>query len=65
LVDKIQQTPPGKITKKLPLHIFKGCGSPLKNGISVAYLKERTQSPASSAAYRFLMEGLTAGVQTI
>jgi DNA-binding transcriptional LysR family regulator len=54
LVDKLQADLP----KNKRLHIFKGSGSPLKNGISVAYLKERTQSPASTAVHRWLMQSL-------
>lgn len=54
LVDKLQADLP----KNKRLHIFKGAGDLLKNGISVAYLKERTQSPASAAAYRWLMDSL-------
>ncbi|MCM2278177.1 MAG: LysR family transcriptional regulator [Oligoflexia bacterium] len=30
-----------------PLHIFKGCGKPLKNAISVAYLEGRSHAPAA------------------
>jgi DNA-binding transcriptional LysR family regulator len=61
LVDKVHTVPGATTAKaKKALHIFKGADSPLKNGISVAYLKERTQSPASAAAYRFMMEGLAA-----
>jgi DNA-binding transcriptional LysR family regulator len=40
------------------LHAFKGCGKPLKNGISVAYLRERTQSPAAQAALDALVGDL-------
>jgi DNA-binding transcriptional LysR family regulator len=58
LVDKLQTD----LAKNKRLHIFKGSGSMLKNGISVAYLKERTQSPASAAAYRSLMQSLRARV---
>jgi DNA-binding transcriptional LysR family regulator len=56
---------PGHLIDKLkkPLYMFKGIGKPLKNVISLAYLKERTQSPASSAALKFVMEGLAQGVQ--
>jgi DNA-binding transcriptional LysR family regulator len=54
LVDKLQS----ELPKSKKLHIFKGTGSPLKNGISVAYLKERTQSPASAASYKSLMNSL-------
>lgn len=59
VVDKIHASSGGK--GKKALHIFKSAETPLKNAISVAYLKERTQSPASAAAYRHLMEGLVAG----
>jgi DNA-binding transcriptional LysR family regulator len=40
------------------LHIFKGCGRPLKNTISVAYLPGRTQSAAASAALEAFREAL-------
>jgi DNA-binding transcriptional LysR family regulator len=43
------------------LHRFKGCGKPLINQISVAYLKDRTQSPASASLLRFLKENLGPG----
>ena len=40
------------------LHKFKGCGKPLKNSISVAFLKERTSSPAVSTVLAWLLEQL-------
>ncbi|HTL12576.1 MAG TPA: LysR family transcriptional regulator [Bdellovibrionota bacterium] len=45
---------PGHLLTKLqgeghPFHIFRGSGKPLKNSISLAYLKDRTQSPAAAA----------------
>jgi DNA-binding transcriptional LysR family regulator len=48
---------------KKPLFIFKGVGKPLKNAISIAYLKERTQSPASQAAHKFIMQSLSQSVK--
>jgi DNA-binding transcriptional LysR family regulator len=57
LVEKLQ----AELPKNKRLHVFEGSGSPLKNGISVAYLKERTQSPASSAVHRSLMQSLRSG----
>lgn len=54
LVEQLQANLP----KNKRLHIFKGSGSMLKNGISLAYLKERTQSPASAAVHRWLMQSL-------
>jgi DNA-binding transcriptional LysR family regulator len=56
LVDKLQN----EATKNNRLHIFRGSGNPLKNVISIAYLKERTQSTASAAAYRWLMKSFKA-----
>lgn len=38
------------------LHVFKGCGKPLKNTVSVAYLPDRTLSPSSRALLRQLKE---------
>lgn len=54
---------PGHLVEKLEadgtkLHIFKGCGKPLKNTISVAYLSERTFSPAARAALDFFVKGV-------
>jgi DNA-binding transcriptional LysR family regulator len=40
------------------LHRFKGCGKPVINRISVAFLKEATPSPASSALRKYLKESL-------
>lgn len=37
------------------LHLFKGCGKPLANHISVAFLAERTQSPVVQAVLKGLM----------
>jgi DNA-binding transcriptional LysR family regulator len=37
------------------LHQFKGSGTPLKNAISVAWLPERTISPAAAAAMKFFL----------
>ena len=54
LVEQLQKDAP----KNKKLHIFKGSESMLKNSISVAYLKERTQSPASTALHRWLMQSL-------
>ena len=54
---------PGHLIQKLEregmkLHKFKGCGRPLKNGISIAYLKERSQTPAASAVLKSVMTAL-------
>lgn len=38
------------------LHLFKGCGDPLVNHISLAYLTERSQPPVVQAVIRGLME---------
>jgi DNA-binding transcriptional LysR family regulator len=54
LVDKLQL----EAGKNSRLHVFKGSGNPLKNVISIAYLKERTQSTASAAALRWLTKSL-------
>jgi DNA-binding transcriptional LysR family regulator len=43
------------------LHKFKGSGKPLKNGISVAYLQERTPTPASAAVFKELMAAFSGG----
>ena len=45
---------PGHLVLKIQkdgqkLYTFKGCGEPLKNAISLAHLKDRTQSPAAVA----------------
>lgn len=40
------------------LHKFKGCGKPLRNSISVAYLAERSQSPAATASLKWLLSKL-------
>ena len=40
------------------IHTFKGCGKPLINTISVAYLKDRTQSPSAAAALDWLRKTL-------
>jgi DNA-binding transcriptional LysR family regulator len=55
---------PGHLIEKLKKapYIFKGSGKPLKNAISIAYLKERTQSPASQAAHKFIMKGISLGL---
>lgn len=47
------------------LYRFKGCGKPLVNRISVASLRDRTQSPASAALLRFLKESLRPSSQTL
>ncbi len=54
---------PGHLYQKLTkeghrIHRFKGCGKPLKNAISAAYLRERTHSPAALAALNFLKSSL-------
>jgi DNA-binding transcriptional LysR family regulator len=54
---------PGHLYQKLQqeghkLHRFKGCGKPLLNAISAAYLRERTHSPSALAALNFLKESL-------
>ena len=49
----------GKLQKEgMKLHVFKGRGVPTKNSISVASLKERTETKSVAAVYAFLMEGL-------
>ncbi|HUP58695.1 MAG TPA: LysR family transcriptional regulator [Bdellovibrionota bacterium] len=40
------------------LHRFKGSGTPLKNTISVAWLPERTVSPAAAAAMKWFLNEL-------
>jgi DNA-binding transcriptional LysR family regulator len=55
---------PGHLSSKLQeegvrFHRFKGCGKPLKNAISAAYLRERTHSPAALAALNALKQDLT------
>jgi DNA-binding transcriptional LysR family regulator len=54
---------PGHLAYKLEkegnhLHYFKGCGNPLKNRISIAYVKERTQSLASLHIMQTLLSQL-------
>jgi DNA-binding transcriptional LysR family regulator len=43
------------------LHKFKGSGKELKNGISVAYLQERTPTPASAAVFKDLLAAFGPG----
>jgi DNA-binding transcriptional LysR family regulator len=43
------------------LHLFPGCGRPLKNSVSVAYLKERSQSPAVAALLEYVKSKLVPG----
>jgi DNA-binding transcriptional LysR family regulator len=55
---------PGHLFQKLTkeghkLHRFKGCGRPLKNAISAAFLHERTHSPATLGVLNYLRESLT------
>ncbi|MBC7691182.1 MAG: LysR family transcriptional regulator [Methylotenera sp.] len=38
------------------IHIFKGSGDPLKNSISIAHHRERSQSPAAQTALSWLTE---------
>ncbi len=57
---------PGHLLGKLPkdgpkLHRFKGSGKPLKNSISVAYLRDRTHSPAARAVLEALKEAMGTG----
>src|SRR3989338_4496889 len=42
----------GKLTQQL--HSFKGSGKPIKNSISIAYLRERTHSPTTRAVLQWL-----------
>jgi len=54
---------PGHLFHKLlgeghRLHRFEGCGRPLKNVISVASLRDRSQSPAASAAQSWITDSL-------
>lgn len=49
----------GKLQKEgAKLHVFKGKGTPLKNTISVAYLKDRTQTRTAQAVLDQLTESL-------
>ena len=49
----------GKLQKEgMKLHVFKGGGVPTKNSISVASLKERTETKSVNAVYSFLMDSL-------
>lgn len=45
-------------TEGVALHRFRGCGQPLHNHISVAYLRERTHSHAARALLEHLLEKL-------
>lgn len=50
---------PGHLVVKLvkegvKLHTFKGSGQPMKNTVSIAYLRERTQTRAGHAALEYL-----------
>lgn len=52
---------PGSLLNKLQdmghnLYAFKGSGKPLKNGISLAWIKERTFTPAASFVMEYLRE---------
>lgn len=52
---------PGHLTQYLEsqgarLHKFKGCGKPLHNSVSLAYLPERTLTPAAAAAMKWLSD---------
>lgn len=52
---------PGSLLKKLQdmgrnLYAFKGSGKPLKNGISLAWIKERTFTPAATFVLDYLRE---------
>jgi DNA-binding transcriptional LysR family regulator len=54
---------PGHLATKLEsegheLRLFKGCGKPLKNTISIAYLEERTLSPASLQVVQWILKEL-------
>ncbi len=54
---------PGHLVGKLQkegqkLYRFKGTGQPLKNSISVAFLRERTQAPATATALQWLKAAL-------
>lgn len=44
--------------EKTPLHIFSGSGTPLKNKISVAYVKAKTQTPVITELLSYLSESL-------
>lgn len=49
----------GKLQKEgAKLHVFKGTGVALKNTISIAYLKDRTQSRSGEAALDHLLQAL-------
>ncbi|MCC7439997.1 MAG: LysR family transcriptional regulator [Bdellovibrionales bacterium] len=52
---------PGHLLMKLQregheLAVLKGCGKPLRNSISLAFLKDRTQSPAAAALLQELRQ---------
>lgn len=54
---------PGHLVLKLQregqkLYTFKGCGKPLKNTISLAWMRERTQTPAAQASMDWLKNSL-------
>lgn len=54
---------PGHLVHKLArdgqdLAVFQGCGKPVKNTLSVAYLEGRTQTPAAREALEFLKKAI-------
>lgn len=54
---------PGHLVVKLQkegakLHVFKGKGTPMKNSISIAYLKDRTQTRSGEAVLEHLVSSL-------
>lgn len=44
--------------KNKTIHLFRGCGKPLTNTISVAYLRERTHSPTTMTVLNWVMSSL-------
>lgn len=55
---------PGHLVNKLTreghrIHCFRGCGKPLKNAVSIAYLAERTHSPSVSRVLEQVRKALT------
>jgi DNA-binding transcriptional LysR family regulator len=45
-------------TEKTGIAILKGCGKPLKNAVSLAYLRERSQSAAAMATLAWLKKSV-------
>lgn len=53
---------PGALVQKLrqgnKLHVFKGSGKPMKSGISIAIIQERSMAPAATLALQFLKDNI-------